>query len=107
MKKAHLENMIRGWFIGDFDPSLLKTEEVEVAVQSYKQGNKEKEHFHKIATEYTVILDGHVLMQGKEFKKGDIVIIEPLEVTGFEALEDSRTLVVKIPGAKNDKYLVD
>lgn len=104
MKKRALKEMIRGWFIGDFEPSLLKTKEFEVAVQSYSKGSIEKEHYHKLATEYTLILKGSALMQSKKYKEGDIVIIEPNEVTGFEALEDCQTLVVKVPSVKGDKY---
>lgn len=37
MKTAKLEDMTKGWFIGNFNPSLLKTNDVEVAVKSYKK----------------------------------------------------------------------
>ena len=36
MKKNKLSEMIGGWFIGNFEPSLLKTNYVEVAVKKYK-----------------------------------------------------------------------
>ena len=35
-----LDDMIGGWFIGNFNPSLYKTNDVEVAVKSYKAGEK-------------------------------------------------------------------
>ena len=44
-------------------------------------------------------------MFDREFKDGDIIIIEPGEKTSFEALTDVVTVVVKHPGSKNDKYL--
>jgi len=100
--------MVKGWFIGDFTPSLLKTQDVEVAVKTYRKGDYEGAHFHKIATEYTVIVSGRVRMNGIDYQKGDIVIMEPGEVTDFESLEDETTnVVVKIPGAQNDKYLIE
>ena len=46
-------------------------------------------------------------MFDKEWKAGDIIVVEPNDVTGFEALEDSVNTVVKIPGANNDKYLAE
>ena len=107
MEVSNLDDMIKGWFIGDFDPSLYKTEDVEVGVKCYKKGDYEREHFHKIAIEFTVILDGHVKMKDKEYGSGSIVKIMPGEATDFEALSDVTTVVVKIPGAKNDKYLVN
>lgn len=105
MKKFYLDDMIGGWFIGHFEPSVLKTNDFEVAVKKYKKGDYEKKHFHKIATEYTLILDGEVIMSGKKFKSGDIVLIQPNESTDFKALTDVKTVVVKTPSVDNDKFL--
>ena len=33
--------------------------------------------------------------------------MEPGDATDFEALEDAENVVVKLPGANNDKYLVE
>lgn len=105
MKTAKLENMTKGWFIGNFEPSLFKTNDVEVAVKSYKKGDYEAKHYHKIATEYTCIISGRVKMNGIEYGAGDIIVMEPNEATDFECLEDGTTnVVVKYPGANNDKY---
>jgi len=51
MKTAKLENMLKGWFIGNFEPTLLRTNGVEVAVKEYKKGDYEELHYHK--TQYT------------------------------------------------------
>ncbi len=104
MRKANLRDMYKGWFIGDFEPTVLKTSQVEVAVKYYAQGDKEMRHHHKIATEFTVIVFGRVRMNGVEYIQGDIIVVEPLDSTDFEALEDTVTSVVKYPGAVNDKY---
>lgn len=107
MKIAKLENMFKGWFVGNFEPTLLRTNDVEVAVKSYKKGDYEEKHYHKIATELTVIVSGRVKMNGVEYGKGDIIVMEPNEATDFECLEDgTQNVVVKIPGANNDKYIV-
>ncbi|MFJ5466868.1 cupin domain-containing protein [Pectobacterium sp. CHL-2024] len=107
MKLDKLSNMKGGWFIGNFEPSLLKTNDCEVAVKSYKKGDYEEPHYHKIATEYTIIISGRVKMNGIEYNAGDIIIMEPNESTDFECLEDGTTnVVVKIPGANNDKYSI-
>lgn len=108
MKTAKLEDMVKGWFIGDFEPSLHKTQDVEVAVKTYRRGDYEESHLHKIATEYTVIISGRVRMNGVEYSKGDIIVMEPGEATDFECLEEGTVnVVVKLPGAKNDKYLAE
>lgn len=107
MKVARLEDMVKGWFVGNFEPTLINTNDVEVAVKEYKKGDYESKHFHKIATEITVIVSGHVRMNGVEYRKGDIIVMEPNEVTDFECLEDgTKNVVVKFPGANNDKYII-
>lgn len=105
MKTAKLESMKKGWFVGNFEPSLYKTNDVEVGVKHYKAGTLEAWHYHKIATEITVIISGRVRMNEREYAAGDIIIVEPGEGTDFEVLEDTATAVVKLPGANNDKYL--
>ena len=105
MKTAKLEDMIKGWFIGNFEPTLLRTNDFEGAVKSYNKGDYEEKHYHKIATEITVIVSGKVKMNGIEYSKGDIVVMEPNEATDFECLENgTQNVVVKLPGANDDKY---
>lgn len=98
--------MVKGWFVGSFTPTAYKTDACEVAVKSYKAGDKESAHYHKVATEITLILSGRVRMSGKEWGEGEIVVLEPGEPTDFEALTDAVNVVVKIPGASNDKYIL-
>jgi hypothetical protein len=104
MNKLNLSNFIKGWFIGNFVPSIISTNAVEVAVKRYKAGDNEATHYHKIATEITVIVSGSVKMNGKEYFTDDIIVIQPNEKTDFYCTTDSVTVVVKFPGASNDKY---
>ena len=105
MQVSKLDDMVKGWFVGNFEPSLIETNDVEVAVKSYTKGDSEDTHYHKIATEITVIVSGSVKMNDIVYNKGDIITIEPKESTDFEALEDTVCTVVKYPGASDDKYL--
>lgn len=104
MTTANLNEMTKGWFIGNFEPSLYKTNDVEVAVKNYQKGDKEAEHYHKLATEFTIVICGKIRMFDKIFDANSIIKIEPGESTSFECIEDASTVVVKIPGANNDKY---
>lgn len=106
MKHDRLENMIRGWFVGNFDPSVLKTTQFEVSIRSYAAGEREASHYHKIAVELTAVVSGRVRMMGRDWEAGDIVTIEPGEATSFEAITEAVTVVVKSPSASEDKYLV-
>jgi quercetin dioxygenase-like cupin family protein len=103
---SSVDKMFKGWFIGNFEPSLLKTDQFEIACKYYQKGDYEDSHVHKIGTEYTVIAQGTVEMNGIQYKKGDIIIIEPNEYTDFKVLEDNTiTIVVKVPCVKGDKYI--
>lgn len=106
MKSDRLENMFKGWFVGNFTPTVLSTEACEVALKEYKAGDKEEAHYHKVATEITLIVSGKVKMNEKVWSDGDIIRLEPNEITNFEALTDTLTVVVKTPGAQDDKYVV-
>ncbi|HBJ2621742.1 hypothetical protein FDB55_16075 [Clostridium botulinum] len=107
MYTSNLNDMTKGWFVGNFEPTLYSTNDVEVAVKSYKSGESEEAHYHKIATEITVVVSGIVRMNGIEYKQGDIIVIEPNDKTDFYAVTDAVNTVVKIPGANDDKYLVE
>lgn len=105
MKKYLLSDMTKGWFVGDFSPTIIQTQEVEVGVKQYKKGDCEARHHHRITTEITVIIAGKVRMNNHFYEAGDILVIEPGESTDFEVLEDVTTVVVKYPGVQNDKYM--
>lgn len=105
MEIAKLETMVKGWFVGNFEPSLFKTDACEVGVKHYKAGASEALHHHRVATEITCVISGRVRMCGKEWGPGDIIVLHPGDATAFEALTDACNVVVKLPGASNDKYL--
>lgn len=106
--KIHKDSDFKnGWFIGNFEPTLLPTKDFEVSSRHYKKGDREARHLHKIATEYTVIGSGVFKMNGKVLREGDIVVIEPGESTDFECIESGTNFVVKTPSVIGDKYLVE
>ena len=107
MDKFRFEDMKRGWFIGDFEPSAYKTKNFEVAVGHHKKGEIWDKHYHKIATEITLILEGKVQLDDEIFVKGDILIIYPNEVVSPIFLEETDYVVVKTISDKNDKYIVE
>ncbi len=106
MKKHKLQDMVKGWFVGNFSPVALASEDFEVAIKHYRAGDREPAHVHRVATELTAIVQGRVRMLNQEFESGDIVTVEPGEATSFEALTDVITVVVKTPSLTDDKYLV-
>lgn len=100
-----LDSMVKGWFVGAFEPTAFHTTDVEVGVKSYVAGDYDELHHHKVATEITVLLRGKAVMGGIEIAAGDVVLVPPNVAVDFKVIEDCDTVVVKLPGATNDKYM--
>jgi quercetin dioxygenase-like cupin family protein len=106
MNHYQLDEMIRGWFVGDFEPTAHRTSEVEIAVKHYRAGDAEERHVHKVATELTAVVSGTVRMDGQELGAGDILSLAPGEPCDFLAVTDAVVVAVKLPAVAGDKYLV-
>lgn len=107
MRTYRLNKMERGWFIGNFPKAVYKTDKFEVALKVEKKGDKVKEHYHKVAAEITLVVEGRVRFKNKIFKKGDIILLKQGERCDFEVLENAVTVVVKTPAVKKDKYYTE
>ena len=106
MRKYSLDSMKKGWFVGNFNRAVHKTEAFEVAVKVEKAGEHVDRHLHNIAAEITVVVKGRICVNGKEFRGGDIIVISPKEDADYKVLEDAITVIVKIPSVRNDKIYV-
>jgi hypothetical protein len=94
MQTYKLSDMHGGWFVGQFEPSVLKLAECEVAVKRYRAGDHEAPHVHRLATELTLVVSGRVVMNQRSFGTGDIIVLAPGEPAEFSVLEDAVTVVV-------------
>lgn len=107
MKIYNLKDFIGGWVAGNFEPTIFKTEDFEVSVKRYKEGEYQKKHMHKKADELSIIVQGSARMNDKVYKKDDIVLVSKGESTDFYPLEDdTTTCVIKLPSVVGDKYEV-
>jgi hypothetical protein len=106
VKISKLNEMTRGWFIGDFEPSIIRTKAFEVGILTHKKDEDWGEHYHKIATEYNILLKGKMSINGTVLNEGDIFILEPMETALPIFMEDCVVLCVKVPSVIGDKYLV-
>jgi mannose-6-phosphate isomerase-like protein (cupin superfamily) len=97
--------MIRGWFIGNFEPSVFNAD-FEVGIKEYKSGDKELTHYHKKSKEFTVVIYGKIKMNDIIFSKGDIIQIDENENANFECIDDCITVVVKTRSSFNDKFYI-
>ena len=106
MKKHNVSDFWRGWFIGNFEPSILKTEQFEVGVLTHAKGEVWPEHYHKVGTEYNLLLKGQMIICGETIHEGEIFILKPNEIADPVFLEDCVVLCIKTPSLPGDKYEV-
>jgi quercetin dioxygenase-like cupin family protein len=106
MIKRNIKEFVRGWFIGNFEPTLLKTDQFEVSILEHYKGQVWAKHYHAIGTEYNVLIKGSMSINGELINEGDIFVIEPNEVAEPEFFEDCVLVCVKTPSIPGDKYEV-
>jgi hypothetical protein len=93
-----------GWFIGNFDPSVLKTPDFEVGYLVRKKNEKHDHHYHKIAKEYNYLIKGSLFLHDQVLSAPCIFVIEPWEISEPKFLTDCHILCVKVPSLPGDKY---
>lgn len=97
--------MKAGWFCGNFEPTVFKTQQFEVGYKLHPKNSKWDVHYHAIAVEITFLLKGKMKIKDQIIESGQIFILEPFEVADPEFLEDCEVVVVKTPSVPGDKYL--
>jgi hypothetical protein len=93
----------RGWFIGNFEPSLFRMQEFETCYKSFSAGDKEPPAVQVRATELTLVVHGEALINGVVLKDGDLCVVLPGESADFFALTDCKVVGIKFPSIADDK----
>ena len=101
-----LNDFKRGWLIGDFNPALIHSKDIEIGVKEFLKGESEPMHVHKSTKEYTIVLSGEIKMLGKIFRTGEICFVDAGVPSSFESLLDSQLLVIKSPSNPSDKEFI-
>lgn len=104
MRIYNIKNMTRGWFIGNFEPSILRTKDFEVGLLTHKKGEVWPKHYHALAVEYNVLIEGSMTVQGTKINPGDIFVFDPMEIADPVFHEDCKVLCVKVPSVIGDKH---
>lgn len=100
-----VEQFSGGWFVGDFEPSIFWSKDMEVGFKHFEAGDVEPEHFQRKSTELTFVVRGECRIGDQSLIAGDIAEIPPLVSASFEAMSPVDLIVVKIPSAPQDKVL--
>lgn len=107
MRILNMKDFYRGWFIGDFEPSVLRTPAFEAGVLFHSAGEQWAAHFHKEADEYNILIDGAMKVNGVVIHAGQLFHIEKGEIAIPEFTTDCVILVIKVPSVIGDKYEVN
>lgn len=104
---SNINEYFKGWFVGDFTPSIHRNTSFEVAHHKHKKGETTYPHYHKVTTELNYIIKGELKVSGKILREGDMWIYEAGEISDVEFLSDIELIVIRWPSIPSDKYEVN
>jgi hypothetical protein len=107
MREYNPNHFKGGWFMGDFEPSLLRVPGFEVGVKHHKKGEYHEPHYHAVATEYNYLLDGVLIINDHKFVAPTIFVVEPGESVYPHFETDCTLCIIKVPSVPGDKYIVE
>ena len=99
-------NFTRGWFLGNFEPSLYKTSDFEVGLLIHHADEKWDYHYHKEAEETNVLLKGKMKINEQLIEAGAVFQFPKNQIACPIFLEDCHILCIKEPCVIGDKYCI-
>ena len=106
IKLYKIEDMFRGWFVGNFEPSVFKHAGVEVGYLLHKKGEKWQTHYHNNLIEVNLLVEGKMILNDIELNKNEIFVIDKKVIACPIFLEDCYIICIKIPSMVGDKILI-
>ena len=103
---SNIKDYQGGWFIGNFEPTIVKSPQFEGAYHTHFMGEKSEPHIHKLTTELNFIVYGELIVSGKRLSSGDIWIYEPNEISDVEFLSVVGLFIIRWPSIPGDKYII-
>lgn len=98
-----LSNTIRGWFIGNFFPSFIRTEKFEIGYLTHEAGESWDAHIHEKTHEYNYLASGRMLINNEEYNTGDWFIFPAGHLAVPKFVEKCNILCIKMPSVPGDK----
>lgn len=99
--------MMRGWYVGDFEPTAYRTKDFEVSVMTHRKGESWPAHYHEKSTEINYLLEGNMTLQGRYMEAPTIFVLEPGEIADPTFHTDVKLVVIKTPSAPGDKVIIN
>lgn len=106
IEKYNIKDMFRGWFIGNFEPSVYKTNNFEVGYLLHKKGEMWDVHYHEYTTEINLLIEGKMILNNIEINKNEIFIINKNNIAAPIFLEDCYIICIKVPSIIGDKIII-
>ena len=104
MEIKNLHDYKYGFITGTLFQNDINNDNNSVAVQRYKKNQIMAFWYRKIDTEYYVVINGKVSVDGAVYGKDSVIIYGPTDVRKMIFLEDTDLLVIRIPGTTGDYY---
>jgi mannose-6-phosphate isomerase-like protein (cupin superfamily) len=102
----HISEFTRGWIIGNFEPSIFKRTDYEVAIMNKLTDEKLDFHYHKNAIEYNVFVKGSMEINGEHLTPGQFFVLDKNQISCPIFHENSIVVCVKVPSVPSDKYSI-
>ncbi len=99
-------NSYNGWFVGNFKPNLMTSEDLEFGYKKIPAGTCPDFHFHLYKTEYTILIEGKIELQFTKqiIKPITTIVLYPNEKNDQYFIEDSLILIINTPSRTGDKH---
>jgi NDP-sugar pyrophosphorylase family protein len=102
----NISDYLRGWIIGNFEPSIKRETRFEIGLLSHFKMEKWAFHYHKESIEINILIEGKMIINNIEINKGNIFIFNKNIIACPIFLEDCKILCIKIPSIPGDKYII-
>ena len=101
-----IEDMFRGWFVGNFEPSAFKHTGIEIGYLLHKKGEKWQTHYHNNLIEVNLLTEGKMILNDIEINKNEIFVINKKVIACPIFLEDCYIICIKMPSILGDKIVI-
>jgi dTDP-glucose pyrophosphorylase len=105
-EKIDISRYTRGWLIGNFEPSILKTKDFEIGILQHKKNEKWGFHFHEETKEINILIKGKIIINNVLVEENTIFIFEKNMISCPLFLEDCIVICIKTPSLPNDKIII-
>lgn len=103
---SKLSDFKRGWLIGDFTPSLIRTKDFEIGILTHKTGEKWPYHIHQFQDEFNYLITGHMSVNDLEYFSGDNFLLERCHLAVPLFFSDCKLICIKFPSIPADKKIM-